>query len=46
MNLFQLTLISIISVMLISGCSKQQELTPEEAKAIAEEAYIYAFPNA
>lgn len=44
MNLFQLTLISIISVMLISGCSKQQELTPEEAKAIAEEAYIYAFP--
>ncbi len=26
------------------GCTQQTKVTPEEAKAIAEEAYIYAFP--
>jgi len=44
MKLFQLTLILIITALLIIGCTKQQELTPEEAKQIAKEAYIYGYP--
>jgi len=44
MKFFQLTLISIITALMISGCTKQQELTPEEAKQIAKEAYIYGYP--
>lgn len=33
-------------VILLLGCSQQPKLTPSEAQAIAEEAYIYANPMA
>ena len=34
----------IISVLLISSCKQDTKITPKEAKAIAEEAYLFAFP--
>ena len=39
-------LISIIALMAMafSSCNQQPEITPEEAKQIAKEAYIYGFP--
>lgn len=44
MKLFQSTLLLLIAALVISGCSNKQGLTPEEAKRIAKEAYIYGFP--
>lgn len=44
MKLLQSTLLLLITVFVISGCSNKQDLTPEEAKQIAKEAYIYGFP--
>lgn len=38
-------LITLIAATLLFGCKQQtQKLTPDEAKQIAEEAYIYAYP--
>ncbi len=40
-----LLLISLITLFAInSACNQQAKLTPEEAKTIAKEAYIYGFP--
>jgi hypothetical protein len=36
--------IALLSAILLWGCATQSELTPKEAKAIAEEAYIFAYP--
>ena len=33
-----------ISLLIISSCSQQPEISPEEARAIAKEAYIYGNP--
>ena len=39
------TLILLITVTIVfTSCSKKTEVTPEEAKQIAKEAYIYGFP--
>jgi hypothetical protein len=40
-NSFVFMLVSLIG---ITACTKQNNLTADETKAIAEEAYIYAFP--
>ena len=38
-------LVALVSLIIIlSGCSTEQKLTPKEAKQIAKEAYIYGFP--
>ena len=37
-------LIAIILLMSFSSCNQQLKITPEEAKEIAKEAYIYGFP--
>ena len=39
-------LISMITLLVValSSCNQQDKLTPEEAKQIAKEAYIYGFP--
>ena len=34
----------VIIGLISSSCSQQNQLTPEQAKQIAEEAYIYAYP--
>ena len=44
MKLFQSTMLLLIALFVISGCSNKQELTPEEAKQISKEAYVYGFP--
>jgi hypothetical protein len=51
---FQLSIIATTAFIVVSGCAKDgsspssqnamEAVTPEEASAIAEEAYIYAFP--
>jgi hypothetical protein len=41
---FSLIVISLALLIGMTACVQQKELTTEEAKAIAEEAYIYAFP--
>lgn len=37
-------LILVISSTVLFSCSKQTDITPEEARLIAKEAYIYGFP--
>ena len=39
-----LILILITASIIFTACSKKSEVTPEEAKQIAEEAYIYGYP--
>jgi hypothetical protein len=39
-----LILILITVSIIFTACSKKSEVTPEEAKQIAEEAYIYGYP--
>lgn len=40
-----LTLMMVVALIALSSCNQKQEtLSPEQAKQIAEEAYIYAFP--
>lgn len=34
----------LVSILMVACSQKQEELTPDEAKQIAEEAYIFAFP--
>ena len=34
----------LMAVVLLTSCNRQQDLTPEEARTIAKEAYIYANP--
>ena len=36
----------ILSIAFLNSCAEQKELKPEEARAIAKEAYIYANPMA
>ncbi|THD66458.1 DUF1254 domain-containing protein [Robertkochia marina] len=43
-NLRQPFFILLLLAIVFSGCKQQETLTPEEAKAIAKEAYIYGFP--
>ncbi len=43
-RLINLLILPILVFMVFAGCTKQQALTKEEAKAIAEEAYIFAYP--
>lgn len=41
----KLILLICISVLLLASCNqKKNKLMPDEAKQIAEEAYIYAYP--
>jgi len=42
MKLFRLLL--FLSIFLINACSETQDITPDAAKEIAKEAYIYGFP--
>ncbi len=42
--LISLLIIPMLIFILITGCTKQPELTAEQAKAIAEESYIFAYP--
>ncbi len=44
MKLFQSMVLLLISVLVMNGCSSKQDLTPEEAKQIAKEAFVYGFP--
>jgi len=45
MKLFRLNMLLLIAVFVISGCSKKQDVTPEESlKDIAYDAFIYAYP--
>jgi hypothetical protein len=44
MKLVQPIALCVLAACLISGCSGNQDLTPEEAKQIAKEAYVYGFP--
>ncbi|WP_111672859.1 DUF1254 domain-containing protein [Algoriphagus litoralis] len=43
MNTYALGILLAFSVFFF-GCSKENELSPEEARQIAKEAYIYGFP--
>lgn len=38
------TLFTLLLILPLSGCQQQEKVSPEEAKTIAEEAYIYAYP--
>ena len=42
-SIISLFIVAIAAIM-FSGCDCQKSVTPEEAKAIAKEAYIYGFP--
>ncbi|MFC2164267.1 DUF1254 domain-containing protein [Acidobacteriota bacterium] len=44
MKLFRSMGLILISVFVIYGCSGKQALSPEEAKQIAKEAFVYGFP--
>jgi hypothetical protein len=44
MKVYRSTVLLLIAVCLINGCSSKQDLTPEEAKQIAKDAYVYGFP--
>ncbi|MCK5134612.1 MAG: DUF1254 domain-containing protein [Bacteroidales bacterium] len=39
-----ITSLTILIVVAFTSCNQQPEITPEEAKEIAKEAYIYGFP--
>ncbi|QDS89177.1 hypothetical protein EC9_33740 [Rosistilla ulvae] len=41
---FITTLVSAVAVLALSPIGQAQDVTPEEARAIAKEAYIYGFP--
>jgi len=41
---FLLALILVLGMTTIHSCKQEAKLTPEEAKSIAEEAYIFAYP--
>jgi len=44
MKLFTQLLMICSSLLIITSCSQKLKLTPQEAKEIAKEAYIYGFP--
>ena len=44
MRLLRIAWLLLGAACFIVGCSSQQDLSPEEAKQIAKEAYVYGFP--
>lgn len=42
--IFAKTMFIVSAIIILAGCNQQSKLSPDEAKTIAKEAYIYGFP--